>query len=198
MYTKVFVCLAILSVTYGAPNHLKTVIVEKQVPPANGVAVGNLGASASWGGYSASAGIGGGTSASAGASAGVGGGNKGGGTFFDSIFNIPISVLSSVNRHLNNRAEQGFPPRRQLQRGKGRRWRYYDDYADEGSAATLHGAGAGASASAGANSGVGYRAAEAGAGATAGASVNVRKNYDSTFAIPIAALTSVNQFLNGK
>ncbi|XP_073999846.1 uncharacterized protein isoform X4 [Rhodnius prolixus] len=127
MYTKVFVCLAILSVTYGAPNHLKTVIVEKQVPPANGVAVGNLGASASWGGYSASAGlggsadggglfagasapagsasagIGGGTSASAGASAGVGGGNKGGGTFFDSIFNIPISVLSSVNRHLNNR-----------------------------------------------------------------------------------------------
>uniref|UniRef100_A0A224XPZ7 Putative conserved secreted protein n=1 Tax=Panstrongylus lignarius TaxID=156445 RepID=A0A224XPZ7_9HEMI len=196
MYAKVFVCLAILAVTYGAPNHLKAVVVEKQVSPANGVAVGNLGASASWGGYSAraglggsadggglfagasapagaaSAGIGGGSSASAGASASGGAGVKGtsGGGFFDSIFNIPISVLHSVNRHLNTR----------------------------GKAVTVHGAGAGATASAGAVSGVGFKSADTGTGASAGGTVTVRQNYDSAFAIPIAALTSVNQFLNGK
>ncbi|XP_014255096.1 glycine-rich protein 1-like isoform X2 [Cimex lectularius] len=191
MYTRILCGILLFGVVYGAPNHIKTVYLDKEVQ--GGASVGQAGASASWGPFAASAGVGGanfggagagagigsGSSSSAAASASVGASGSGGGSFggpgfFDSIFNIPISVLKSVNTHLNNKGKVGF--------------------SGTGSVAS---ADASSSSSVLARSGLNSANSEAAAGSVS-VDGSVHKNYDSTFAIPIAALTSVNQFLNGK
>lgn len=57
MQCSVLLLFIVAGVVTGAPNHLKTVAVETQYVPK--VALGAGGVSASWGGYSASAGLGG-------------------------------------------------------------------------------------------------------------------------------------------
>ncbi|XP_014255095.1 glycine-rich protein 1-like isoform X1 [Cimex lectularius] len=220
MYTRILCGILLFGVVYGAPNHIKTVYLDKEVQ--GGASVGQAGASASWGPFAASAGVGGanfggagagagigsGSSSSAAASASVGASGSGGGSFggpgfFDSIFNIPISVLKSVNTHLNNKdTQQALLVRRaqkqcrrhgncdalkELMQGK-------VGFSGTGSVAS---ADASSSSSVLARSGLNSANSEAAAGSVS-VDGSVHKNYDSTFAIPIAALTSVNQFLNGK
>ncbi|PSN40077.1 hypothetical protein C0J52_18250 [Blattella germanica] len=208
------------------------------------VGVGTDGVSASFGGYKASAGLGGtvnggpagglhaeaGTPDGTGASAGLGGSVGSGGViysqaggpgvgvqstagtnhrprrpvakrpndFYDNIFNIPISVLESVNHLLG-----GSPPKHSIGVGTG------------GGAAGVTGA-TGASASAGADFGAQARtgAVESGSGSTSSTSSKTSTKFqagtsggtdnpvggffDSIFNIPITALKSVNQFLNAK
>ncbi|CAB0009201.1 unnamed protein product, partial [Nesidiocoris tenuis] len=114
MLQAIAFAVALVGTASGAPNHLKTVSVDKQVVVNGGGGYdGNLGASASWGPFAAGAGYGGGASASSSASASAsadGGSNFGvapatgsGGTLFDQIFNIPISILKSVNQYANNK-----------------------------------------------------------------------------------------------
>ncbi|XP_066901206.1 uncharacterized protein [Halyomorpha halys] len=214
MYSTLVLCLAVLGSSIAAPGHIaKTVVLDKEADIPNTVG-GSLGASASFGGFSAGAGLGGSadggglyagakspqgsaqaglgggssSSASASASAGAGGGagagagatagSAQGGGFFDKIFNIPISILQSVNTHLN--ANGGVRKRVYVAGGNG-------------GAAAGGPAHAGASASAGASAGGdGTARADAGADASAVASGGGHAS------IPITALKSVNQFLNGK
>ncbi|CAH1388608.1 unnamed protein product [Nezara viridula] len=232
MYTTLVLCLAVLGSSIAAPGYVaKTVVLDKEADIPNTVG-GSLGASASFGPFSAGAGLGGSadggglyagakapqgtaqaglgggssSSASASASASAGGGatagsgaTAGAGTgaahgtgFFDRIFNIPISILQSVNSHLNANG--------------GVRKRVYVAGGANGVPVASGPAHAGASASAGASAGGADGTARADAGSDASAvasagghaSVGVRKNYDAVFNIPITALKSVNQFLNGK
>jgi len=163
--------------------------------------------SAQWGGYQASAGLGGGasggglyasagTSAGAGAHAGTGGvagagyiaqGGAGSGQgFFDRIFAIPINVLHSVNGYVKTR-------------GTGVRTEYA--VAEKGGLAA--GASAGVGSGVGASAGVGIPQEGARFGAIAESQVGHRRpykgdeHYDRVFDIPISALRSVNDFLNG-
>ncbi|KAK9509606.1 hypothetical protein O3M35_006880 [Rhynocoris fuscipes] len=80
MYQQLSLLLVIATITYGAPNDLKASVAERQKRAADGVAVGGLGASASFGGLSAGAGLGGGPNGGGlYAGAGLGGGASGGG-----------------------------------------------------------------------------------------------------------------------
>ncbi|KAK9509605.1 hypothetical protein O3M35_006880 [Rhynocoris fuscipes] len=82
MYQQLSLLLVIATITYGAPNDLKASVAERQKRAADGVAVGGLGASASFGGLSAGAGLGGGPNGGGlYAGAGLGGGAKGGGLY---------------------------------------------------------------------------------------------------------------------
>uniref|UniRef100_A0A0A9XLI1 Uncharacterized protein n=1 Tax=Lygus hesperus TaxID=30085 RepID=A0A0A9XLI1_LYGHE len=224
MYVYAIVSIALVGVVYGAPNHLKHVSVEKQAVVNGGS--GNLGASASWGPFSAGAslgdagasagaqagsagagaGIGGGSTASASASAGAGsssGVSGGGATIFDQIFNIPISVLKAVNQHVNSKE---VVPGAHMAHRRLRKCRRHG-ICPEGEGVSVQGSAGGSGAQAGAHASAGASigkevnsgaSADAGAHAGAGSTLTVRKNYDNVFAIPISALTSVNQLLNGK
>ncbi|KAK9509604.1 hypothetical protein O3M35_006880 [Rhynocoris fuscipes] len=82
MYQQLSLLLVIATITYGAPNDLKASVAERQKRAADGVAVGGLGASASFGGLSAGAGLGGGPNGGGlYAGAGLGGGPNGGGLY---------------------------------------------------------------------------------------------------------------------
>ncbi|BES99250.1 Hypothetical protein NTJ_12067 [Nesidiocoris tenuis] len=233
MLQAIAFAVALVGTASGAPNHLKTVSVDKQVVVNGGGGYdGNLGASASWGPFAAGAGLGGGpnggqafagafapgvnagagygggasASSSASASASADGGSNfgvapatgSGGTLFDQIFNIPISILKSVNQYANNK--ETVPGAHKRLR-KCRRRGICDDnegivggvsggvaVAAEGKKVAMATEGSQAGVEAGSHS-------EAQSGGVA--AVGVRKNYDNAFAIPIAALTSVNQLLNG-
>ncbi|XP_054266977.1 uncharacterized protein LOC128989135 [Macrosteles quadrilineatus] len=165
--------------------------------------LGTAGAGIGNGGLGASASTGGGLGASAGTGGGLGGSTSTGGHpsqhkpghyqpgLFDGIFNIPISVLQAVNQYLNNRG----PITKPVHRRRGHEPPVYKTVTPEQSAGSEVGTsaadsnvGAGATAESSASSTTGHRPVM----------INKRVNYDDIFAIPISALKSVNQLLNGK
>ncbi|XP_065206233.1 glycine-rich protein 1-like isoform X2 [Planococcus citri] len=239
----VFAYSAIVS---ARPNDIKNVFVEDNEIPADKKIL-KKGVSASFGGYQASAGLGGGPGGGglfasagipeAGASAGVGGyGNAGasagassgfdygqqrpplqngnGNGFFDRIFAIPINVLQSVNEYVKTKAQQGQGV--YIENGSGSAGATASQNGVAAASASIGGtpdfntrfAGAGsseeasvassqASASAGAYAG---SSASAGVGSPSGfrpAGPGGKPDYDRIFNIPISALKSVNDFLNG-
>ncbi|CAB0009202.1 unnamed protein product, partial [Nesidiocoris tenuis] len=112
MLQAIAFAVALVGTASGAPNHLKTVSVDKQALEAD-LMEDRRSPAPSPPGVNAGAGYGGGASASSSASASAsadGGSNFGvapatgsGGTLFDQIFNIPISILKSVNQYANNK-----------------------------------------------------------------------------------------------
>lgn len=235
----VFATSAIVS---ARPNDIKNVFVEDNEIPSDKKVL-KKGVSANFGGYQASAGLGGGPNGGglyasagipeAGASAGIGGyGNAGassgfdygqqgpsfqggnGGGFFDRIFAIPINVLHSVNQYVKTKAQQGQGV--YIENGTGSAGATAGQngaaavstsiggpmdlntrYAGSSEEAAVSGSHASASASSGAYAG---SSASAGVGSPSGfrpAGPGGRPDYDRIFNIPISALKSVNDFLNG-
>lgn len=232
----VFATSAIVS---ARPNDMKNVFIEDNEIPSDKKVL-KKGVSASFGGYQASAGLGGGPGGGglyasagipeAGAGAGIGGfGNAGGssgfdygqqgfppqngGGFFDRIFAIPINVLQSVNQYVKTKAQQGQGV--YIETGTGSVGATAGQNGAAAASASIGGtpdlntrisgsseeasiSGSQASASAGAYAG--SSSASAGIGSHGGfrpAGPGGRPDYDRIFNIPISALKSVNDFLNG-
>ncbi|XP_050527172.1 glycine-rich protein 1-like [Daktulosphaira vitifoliae] len=160
-----------------------------------------LGAGAGYGigGIGANAGVAG-TGNKQGAAYGVGSigqpGHQGviaGQGFFDRIFAIPINVLQSVNTYLNQRPTAVRKAVVVSNGGNG----YVATAGKVGDVNKVSVSETVATASSGAeygNTGVSV----AGASASAGSGPVVQKNYDQVFNIPITALRSVQNLLNGK
>lgn len=231
----------ILAVTYAAPKDYDFKAIEENEIPVKKV----KGVSAEFGGYRASAGLGGlenggglfakAEAPGAGANAGIYGGTVGAGSgasavsaseygsyginqppygvnhppsaggFFDRIFAIPINVLHSVNSYVQTK---NGPRRVHVHHGDGPEnigpgvGVSVEAGAGVGAEAGVGAGGVGASAGIGADSGVPFRGVEAESGASASASAgsvrpNGKPDYDKIFNIPITALKSVNDFLNG-
>ncbi|XP_050426153.1 uncharacterized protein LOC126836627 isoform X2 [Adelges cooleyi] len=114
--------------------------------------------------------------------------------FFDRIFAIPINVLQSVNTYLNQKPQ-----------GNRKAVVFSENGANGGSAFVATGGESGKVPQAGAASASGFDygqqpsnggASGAGSGAS-GAGPSGPKNYDQVFNIPISALRSVQNLLNG-
>lgn len=242
----VFAFSAIVSARPG-PNDLKNVFIEDNEIPSDKKQLSKKGVSASFGGYHAAAGLGGGPGGGglfasagipeAGAGAGIGSyGNAGasagagassgfdygqqrppgqyGNGFFDRIFAIPINVLHSVNDYVKTKAQHGQGVYIETGTGSagatagqngaaavsssiGGNTDLNTRYAGSSEEASVSGSQASASAGA-------YAGSSASAGASAGAGSahgfkgpGGRPDYDRVFNIPISALKSVNDFLNG-
>ncbi|CAH0383867.1 unnamed protein product [Bemisia tabaci] len=219
MLAALIAVVSLLSVVATAPaKSPATPDSANEIDSANGILGKQV--SASWGGYSATAGLGGGPNggglfAGAGAaggpsaSAGLGGGSGYAGAtagsghasgataaqggngqgFFDHIFAIPIGVLQSVNKFLN---QKGNSTKVMSTR---------DPHRPSGDAPLNFGGSASAGGDAAPVAGAGYKP-QAGVSTT---NVNGQREpsqksptfYDNVFDIPISALRGVNQFLNG-
>lgn len=217
-----FTIAAIVGVAFAAPPVDKSDMSNEIVPSGGFVTKNGDSVSASWGGFEASAsladdgsavasaggnGLGAGAgygAGGAGASAGVygtgsatgptghqvtsggygnggkpganysGAGNNGG--FFDRIFAIPINVLQSVNTYLNQK--QGQPGQHSGGPNKVPEASVGADYGHQSAPGTAGATG------------------EAGHGKTP-MMVQTKPNYDQIFNIPITALRSVQNLLNG-
>ncbi|XP_016655870.1 GPI-anchored CFEM domain protein A [Acyrthosiphon pisum] len=131
----------------------------------------------------------------AGAGAGIGGNGSGG--LFDRIFAIPINVLQSVNTYLNQKQmHQGQP-------GVAVHGHHQNNGVASASASAVAGSATYGNSDkapvASASSDYGHESAGASGNGKAGASmmVHTKTNYDEIFNIPITALRSVQNLLNG-
>ncbi|CAI6356556.1 unnamed protein product [Macrosiphum euphorbiae] len=131
----------------------------------------------------------------AGAGAGIGGNGSGG--LFDRIFAIPINVLQSVNTYLNQKQmHQGQP-------GVTVHGHHQNNGVASASASSVAGSATYGNSDkaplASVSSDYGHESAGASGNGKAGASmmVQTKTNYDEIFNIPITALRSVQNLLNG-